>query len=178
MTSAIRHLAVTETYADVSSILDYVAGKFARTYGLRYDDVRADANSLFMDAYQRHTPNRSAFPTWVRYRVEKGLLEQIRRKRYRSRILPRVPLDPGLPSRVQGNPHGELLEGLTPDGRVVVELVLKEPRPIVNEILDSKKQSRKFADLLADRVTEVLLGMGWTISRILEAFHEVEGTLP
>lgn len=171
--------ALAETYADVSEVIDKVVLAFVRKYGGDYHDLRADANMLFMEAFRGFDPDRSSFRTWVQFRVSKGLLEQLRKQMVRSNLSRRVNLDV---SRMQAREQKtfdleEFTEQLSADAVVIARLVLRTPQPIAAKMLDGKTKANEMADLIMERVLDVVLQSGWTLSRVMRAVSELRAVV-
>jgi hypothetical protein len=180
MTHSLTLDAVTGTYGDVERVLNYVARQFTSRLGGDYDEVRADVNSLFMDAYASWEEGKASFPTWVRFKVTKGLLERIRSETRVNNLSQRVPLDSIADKAVTpttGFNLDELSEGLSEDGKRVVDLVLRTPRPITERVLNGRKPAEKARRITADRLVELLTKTNWSVSRIMRAFAEVSSAL-
>lgn len=73
-------VALAVTYEDCSSLIDSTVQHFVRRYGGHYDDLRADANDLFIKAYETYTETKGPFLKRVEHLVRLGLLYQLRIK--------------------------------------------------------------------------------------------------
>lgn len=118
---------VAETYSDVRSLLDDIVQAHHRKYGGNPDDLRADANSLFIEAYDKYDSNKGDFFSWTKYFVWMRLLYnrrlQLREsKRYSD-------LNDDDPSLMRRDPSyfdlEEFISAISPDAGMVVRLALQ-----------------------------------------------------
>jgi hypothetical protein len=172
MTSlALRNDAMTETYLDVKDDINrtvlQIYAKYGRVIG-SVDDLLADANLLFVQAYDRFDRNRGAsFSTWVRGFVWRGLTELVRRRVNKNRLAKKI-------VHREVYIHHEfdfvdLLDSLSDDAKHVIKLVVQTPKELM-EIMSQGQPARK---CLVSYLKEV----GWNQSRISETFSEIGSAL-
>lgn len=170
---------ITETYSDVRSLLDKLVRSHKRRYGGNYDDLRADANSLFVEAYDSFDDNKGDFFTWVKYFVWIRLLYarrlQLREtKRYED-------YDPDFVGRNDPNYFNldEFLDGLSEDAAYVVRMALNPPKKIVRMLTRGERTggTRGRPKEMGHAIREYLTKIGWTFRRVATSFNEIRKAL-
>jgi hypothetical protein len=157
--------AIEDVYEDVRDDVTRVAGAFARSRGLDFDEVRQEAGLAFVEAYGRYQTRggkaRGTFGRYAVFYVRKRLLTNARTQARRERLLGvRLPMAELPPTRQDG--LKAVFEGLGHDARTVVDLALgADGRP---------RSVRAF-------VRRRLADMGWAAARVAESFEEVRRAL-
>jgi hypothetical protein len=88
-------IALEATYEDTQRLVRAAVSSFWQKHRhLEYQELLAEANLLFMKAYQTFMPGRGAtFCTWLTYTINKGLTSILRLDARRARLLARSPVD-------------------------------------------------------------------------------------
>ena len=79
-------IAVEQTYMDVENLIRKTVWKFQKKYGGEFDELFAQANLIYMLAYNDYERGRSQFTTWLHFRIIKGLQQQLRENYKTPRI--------------------------------------------------------------------------------------------
>lgn len=179
MNSRLHKEILTETYKDMRGLVSETAYKFWRAHGGDLDDLKAQANLIFIEAVLSHDSKRSKITTWVVNSISKGLLYYMRSTWY-------------APTHVSiGNGHDddfelesksnenlsvmELLDEMEQDAHIILCLFLDTPKEVILNIFDDKNfRLDRTRSRVRNRLRNRLRQMGWTIRRIGEAFDEVK----
>jgi hypothetical protein len=139
------------------------------------EDIEADAFLTAVEADISYDPEKGAKrPTWVAFKVEKGLREAARRHARRAKNLPTVSVDllkGDEPVTDDACPFeaADLLYDLRSDAALVVRLVLDTPLDLWG--LVGKRKPKP--GVVRKRLAAVLVGMGWPLDRAKKAFMEI-----
>lgn len=178
---------VDDVYADLEPLVRRTAARFARHYGLPFDDCYAEANYQFVRAARKHDPARSSIEARVVYVVWHGLADWRRTAAKQAARLPRADYDPDLIGAADagGFDRSDVAAGLGRDARAVLRL-LDEAPPSVWKVLrsivaDDTEWSciRNYARGATARTAlrNYLAGFGWDADRSEAAFTEISGAL-
>lgn len=179
MNKRLRKDILTETYKDMRGLVSETAFRFWEAHGGDLDDLKAQANLIFIEAVDSHDPQRAKLTTWVVCSIRQGLLYYMRSTWYR-------PTHNSI-----GNGHDddfefasksdenfsvmELLDEMEQDARIVLCLFLNTPKEVILSIFDDKNFRLDHAGgCIRNRLRNRLRQMGWTIRRIREAFEEIK----
>lgn len=167
-----------ETYHDVKSLLDSIVKQHRVRYGGHYDDLRADANSLFVEAYDNYDPEQGDFFHWIKYFVWIKLLYarriQLKRsKKYCTCDLDTVPTNDPAYFDLE-----DFIGGLSQDAGKVVKLAVNPPQRIQGEIAQggTQKQGGR-PKTMGMAIRRYLMDLGWAAKRITASYNEIRGAL-
>lgn len=144
---------ITDAYQQVRRLIRHTASDFIRLCPREWEDIIAEADLAFCEAFKLWRPERAALTTWVgrvvRWRLAAWLETHITHQRERHQ---------------EGNPiedrHGDWsFPDLSDDARSVAELALSWP----SRFRPGKQQIK----------TE-LLSKGWSKNRVYSAFKEIQ----
>lgn len=169
--------AATTAYEDVTYRLDTVAARFTKRYGGTYADWRRECDWLYLKAFTTHTPDRSAFETWVEWKCWKGLLEVLRTKCGRDNRLPRVypDLEKTAATPLPASFDLEaLLDSLSDDAKAVVRVTLAPPIAVKRLVRNRGPKTPQTTRLA---LIDFLKDSGWALGRILKSFSEIRSAL-
>lgn len=164
-----------ETYSDVELMVREAAFRFFRKYSGELEEWLADANLIFVQAYQSWDESLNVkFTYWLRYNLDRGLMTIVRsraRRHGRMRtitpyILDRFPVANSTPK----------LYDFSEEALEVVKLIADTPLDIKFLMLEqgrSLSKSEKWKNCL----TEFLEDMGWAVETIQNAFEEIKEAL-
>jgi hypothetical protein len=179
----LREYALTQTYAATERLVNLIVGKFCRVYQLPFDEYKAEANWLFMLAYEDYDPSVSRFSTWLTFMITKGLHEKRRLESRRASYLSPAPLGEG--DRVTGPSSWlvDFLDGLSEDAQVVARLVIETPIDVRAAIFQRGTTKRRLSAMSENwdecvgacraGMREFLGYKGWDTERVSNAFGEV-----
>lgn len=173
MNEYLRREILTETYEDMKKLIVGVTYKFWLLHGGDFEDLKGQANLLFIKALDRYDPERSALTTWITIRIEKGLLDYIKRD-YRFSC---ISISDELVECCPAFPNFsvmDLIDNLGQDAHVVLSLFLSTPREILSSIRDEKVRTNHVASCIKNRLRNRLRQMGWNRRRIVKAFNEIK----
>jgi len=162
-------------YAEMRPLIHATAREFARRYNRYEDECESRANVIFLEALQKFDPTRGRLEPRIKSLIWCRLLDDVRKW---ARGCNGLELTDGMtrhyeagrrPARTDAPSVEELLAALSPDARVVAEMVLFNPVPEYG-VTVRKDPGRVRAAIRRD-----LAGRGWPRSRIEEAFDELSG---
>ncbi len=78
MEAILRKDVLTETYDNVKYLIFKIVWKFKGRYGGNFEELLAEANLLYILAYDTHDETLSALSTWLYTKIWKGLLSNLR----------------------------------------------------------------------------------------------------
>jgi len=175
-TATLRKNAMTETYEDVRDLIFETCWKFQKGHGGDIEELIAEANKLFVLAYNSYNSEKSQFTTWVVTSIKNGLKTFIRAEWRQSH--------PSLSRIKEHNPYQEyeytesfsvleLLDEMEKDAYIILQLFLDTPRDVFENAVCSGKKSKHIQVCMRRRLRNRLQQMGWTIRRITESFDEI-----
>jgi len=200
MNSRLRKDILTETYKDMRGLVSETAFRFWATYGGDLDDLKAQANLIFIHAVDDYDSSKGTkLSTWIAYRIRKRLLDYIRNNYEPVHLsLDYLKTEYGVDnthflyedfSFIEGDldfamsklrPDEsfsviELLDELEQDAHIVLYLFLSTPKEVIKSIFDNKKfRLDHTGGKMRNRLCNRLRQMGWTIRRIKKAFEEIK----
>lgn len=178
MKSTLRKEILTETYEDVQKLIFEGAWKFWNLYGGDIRDLIAQANLIFIEAFDSYNPNRGALlTTWIAFKVKKGLIDYLKNGNvYKSK---HTSIDDEFirtypASKNENFSVMELLDEMGQDSHVVLQLFFEIPKDVMVNILNSKKKSDHVRSAIRRRLRNRLRQMGWTMKRTKKAFEQIK----
>lgn len=171
---SLRSYGLEETYKDVEALIYDVCHKINRLYSNLFgglDEIVAEANILYIRAYDTFQPNHGAsFTTWLRGYVWRGLLEIVRRRMNKLRLHEKV--EPRNAAYTHGHfNYVDLLEALSDDAMTVVSLIVNDQPPLELKRWYRTSQSPQKA------LREYLTDNGWSTTRVSSTFSEITEAL-
>lgn len=167
--------AAAETFADVELLLYDAINQFCRRYRFDREEAEGIARLTFIRCLKRWDKRKASFTHYVRWKLEKELMERVRTEAGRHSLLNRVDYDltihPG--TRVSWR-LVDLLFDLSDDAREVVKLVLDTPKDIKLSIFQRPTDAPFY---IRGAIREYLEDCGWTRSRIKATFAEITNAL-
>jgi len=176
-TMTAKKFGLTETFFDVESLIRKTVWRFIHTYGGDFEELYAEACSMYIDIYDTFDEDLGAFSTWLYQRVFYGLLDKLRRTASRNASLPRehdTSVVDNAPARQVNNYRlVEIYHDLSDEAKEVCKLVLDLPRTISYEA-DSRGGT---TSCVRGAIRQFLLGAGWVNEQISETFEEIKEAL-
>jgi len=170
--------AIEETYFDVEKMLCQLSWKYARLWGIDYNELRSVANVAFMDAYKSWNAERASFITHlyysVTYRLTDFRTQHVRHvARFKSglRKISNPQEEVGFESVPDRVPHPivELLSQISDDAKTIVQLVADLPEDLAF-IARLKKRGKAKRELWR----YIKNHWGWSLPRTMAAFTEIQ----
>lgn len=174
MNTALRKEILSEVYQDLQEAITYTVLGFVRRYGGDFEELRADANLLFVQAYDKHDESKGSLVTWVKFYVFKNLLEKLRSRLYRQAAHGRSNKDVlTLPAPAEFGLM-EFLDGLPLEVAAVVKMTLDPPPDVLLSVeqLGGFKPHR-----VRNAIREFLKDLGWASSQITDLFQNIREVL-
>lgn len=176
MQPAIAQDAFTQSYQEVELLIFDTVHSFRRRYGGDFQELLSEARVAFCESYITYDDDYP-FSTWVRFKCWTRLLEDRRR---RARLYgrpghPNCPLP--LPNHLSHRDFDlcQFLDDLPTDAGIVATMALEAPLDV---LLCLKGEFKiKNAHNIRRALHEALVDMGWTASRIADAFETVRDAL-
>lgn len=177
MKPTLRKEILTETFKDMEGLIVDAAWKFWRTYGGDIDDLIAQSNLIFIDAFDTYDSSKGAkLTTWVTLKVKYGLLSYMRGGNVYGTT--HVSIDDDFadtyPESNKNFSVMEMLDDLEQDARIVLQLFLETPREILSSILNNSKRVDSTQAAIRNRLQNRLRQMEWTTCRIKTAFEQIK----
>jgi len=167
---------LTKTYIDMQKLIAEVAWDFWNVYGGDIDDIIAQANLIFIDAFSTYDSSRSKITTWLTFKIKKGLLDYMRNGNLResSKIKFDNVFAEIYPASKKDVSVMEFLDELNEDAHVVLQLFFETPREILVDIQNSSRRIDHARAHIRRRLMNRLRQMGWTVRRMKTAFEEIK----
>lgn len=171
--------SLDDLYEDVRLLIWSLCHQFAKKYGGDVEEHFANANSLFMRAFQAYEPEKGgAFSTILRAHVWGGLLDMVRLASTRNAKLPRTS-DVEINYAVDRH-HFDVLafkRSLSRDAALVVHMTLMMQGRFERTLAGIEKAGKKKAQAKSNKMRLILqrelLDWGWERDRIKAAFREL-----
>ena len=175
--TADQQTAAAASYTDSEPIIVGCVRAFAARYhGTRAEDLRADANLIFLrawSAWQTHEVKPTTWPTFLRKWVWNNLLDAHRTTARRAARHTQTGGDAVLalsaPAEV-GSYAEKLAEDLSADAAAVLALSIDPPATVAAEAHAKGGEGRN----LRSSLRGYLLAIGWTAARVAESFSEIK----
>jgi hypothetical protein len=173
---ALDRLAAEETFQDTEGLIVSTINDFHVRYGGDRDEQRSKALELFCLTRRSYDREVAEFTTYLRFRIWKGLLEELRTTIGRDRRLTRVYTDLDqveLPSEFDLD---EFCSRLTPAATAVVKLLFDPPLDMVVE-LGGRDWGGVPGTRIRSALTRYLKDLGLKSGMIRDIFTEIRGKL-
>lgn len=173
MQIALRKDALTETFLDIENLIYKVVWDFKDHYGGDFEQLLAEANLLFVLAYDTHNEAKAGFTTWLHFCIRKGLLSFKRRIRQENKYTKFFPLEETNPTHekfYQPLCFFELFDEFGADSKQIIELILNPPTELVGLVFEEGKYN---PHTFKAELRTYLSSLGWTGRRIKESFNEI-----
>lgn len=174
MEAVLRTKALNKTYYDVEKLIKYVVHQFIRQYGGDFEELNAEANLLYIQAFDKYDESKGKFASWVRFYISKNLLETLRRDLMRNRRVPRVALNFDLvPTNHHEFDYRDLMEEMSEDASIVLRLAVDTPAELCRQFDNKGGKPRNIRSC----IRAFLVKAGWASARVTEAFEEIKNVL-
>jgi len=176
MKETLRKDILTETYKDVQKLIYATAWNFWKIHGGDVEDLVAQANLIFIDAFDTYDSNKSKLTTWLTFKIRKGLFRYMKKEvlRRRNGIAIDDRLVESIPTRKRDISVMDFLDELNSDAIVVLQMFLETPRDILVDMLNRHGRIDGVRAHLKMRLGNRLRQMGWGTSRIKRAFEIIK----
>lgn len=179
MNSRLRKDILTETYKDMRGLVSETAYRFWRIHGGDLDDLKAQANLIFIHAVDDYDSSKGAkISTWIAYRIKKRLLDYMRSGYVPIHSSIGLEDDDDFNFESKSNENLsiiELLDEMEHDAHIILYLFLNTPKEVIESVFNDKNFRLDHAGgKMRNRLRNRLRQMGWTIRRIKKAFAEVK----
>jgi hypothetical protein len=162
-----------ETYLEVENLIRKEVWRITKKFGGDYDELLAEANVIFMAAWDSYDLNcGTQFTTWLVNQIRWGLTEQVRNRIRAGKRFSRVDAEQ-LSGGYRNWKPSDLLDELGEDARLVASLVIDTPADIAWIYERKGGQARN----LRSTIRDYLADLGWSTMRIAESFREVARAL-
>ena len=161
-----------QLYKKVERLIDSVVWQFVDRYGGDYDELRADANMIFMEAIVLYDEERSSFPTFLVHQIWYGLGKQRAKEARRKRLLKDFSSSSfyrscqSVPSPVK---YIELLDNISDDARFIVDTVMEMPE----DLYQSAMKRGTTGKCVRAAIRGWLKKKGWTHRKIQTVLTEL-----
>lgn len=173
--------AITETYLECESSIIASAKTFYRKMGGDLEEIIAQANEIFVDAYYKFDPDRAGdFLRYLRFLLPRRLMENFRKEHAHDYLMPRVNMD--FKYLVQNHkpllepcgvpPYMQFLDSLSNDGEAVCGMVISPPLEVVCKLYEKGNERTKQHWISSIRAH--LKELGWSLNRISTTIKEIQ----
>jgi len=175
MESTLRRTSLEETYKDVENLIYTITWKFQNKYGGIFEELRAEANLLFVIAFDSYDPKKARFSTWLFHNIWNGLLT------YKQTIHKQTPYthyskeeSVSMHQEIEDK-QGlftktfEILDEVGESAKTIIELILSPPESFTH--ISTKAGNSGCHIRVAIR--QHLSSLGWTARQIRESFAEI-----
>jgi len=174
MESTLRRTSLEETYKDVENLIYTITWKFQNKYGGIFEELRAEANLLFVIAFDSYDPKKARFSTWLFHNIWNGLLT------YKQTIHKQTPYTHYSKEESYSFQETEdkqnsfirtfeILDELREDTKTITQLILDPPESFT-KITPKKGESGCHTRVA---IRQYLSSLGWTARQIRESFAEI-----
>lgn len=175
METALRKDALAETYIDIENLIYKLVWRFKARYGGSFDELVAEANLLYILAFDSYSEADGLFSTWVYGRIWHGLqtfLKRItQRNKYGTTFCSLSKGSHKVMNERPGHFHlSDILEEVGQDSKTLIRLVLYPPEGITKDDLEKGFSVRGTRTYLKQYLYQTL---GWPKKRIRESFGEI-----
>ena len=170
---------LTETVKDEENLINKLAWKFCRSFGGRFEDIQAEANLLFVEAYNHYDETKAKLSTWLYHYIWGRLKNTLRKNRIHCYQLPDDRFDEDdahleVLLKEPASPFFELMDSASDDVRDIIQLALFPPAvPFTDKDFQMGTSYCKARVELRSH----LRNLGWTWDRIKESFTEIREIL-
>ncbi len=177
MQTALRKDALTEVYIDVEDLIYSTVWNFKARYGGDFDELKAEANLIYVLVFDSHNESKGAFSTWLYFCIWKGLLDFLNEVRKKDRCgvvfhnLNKAKNSVKIPTTFH---LFEVLEEVGQDAKTIIKLTLYPPEGITEE--DLKRGCSACKTRIRLKVW-LRYRLGWSQKRIRETFREIRRVL-
>ena len=169
----------SQAYESVKELIDKTVRGFVRKYGGDYEDLRADANTAWLNghtAWVEGRANADKYSVEIRRWVWFELFDNYRNKNH-LRSKNRVATIGGAIVESVAEPDtfdmNVFFDELPEEASLVVSLVFDTPEELARVIFGKGGEPRNFRSSIRD----YLKGLGWTAMKINECFNEIRQAL-
>lgn len=168
----------TETYESVEKLIYHFAWKFAKKYRRDFDELHAEANLAYVRAYNSYEPGHGTLlSSYVGTCIHRHLLDLVRkdmRRPSQSSLTgtegDQIPVE----DSIADDPTTSLLQDLTDDARMLINLVISTPDDLKQVIEEKGGQPRNYRSSIKLYAWDHL---GWEWDRVLLACEELGDAL-
>jgi RNA polymerase sigma factor (sigma-70 family) len=154
---------MTDCYNDCVSLVRSTAWEFSRKYGMDFEELYSICNCAFVSAYLTYDGEKSKFTTWLRRLMWHDMCNHVRSEMRLNRA------KNDNYSGTQQKPNYDvidLIDELDSDIKNIVQLISDAPKELLELSVLEPKKSKK-------HLREYLQKIGWTKTRIKNAFHKI-----
>ena len=173
--TALKKEALTQTYFDVENLIYNIVWKFKNCYGGDFEELVAEANLLYIYAYNSHNKKTSKFSTWVYFCIWKGLIDFInflKEKNKYGRVFLLEELECFQENFISSSEtFVELIDEVGEDSKTIINLIMNLPKDLQNNILQRGGHPHNVRIPIRNYLSSKL---GWTGKRIKESFDEIK----
>ena len=175
--TAPQQAALDLLYTDSCELLDRTVRAFCNAYGGDWDTLRADANSIFIEAWHRYT-GAAPWHTHLNIWVWNELYDALRQDRgYRRKYRVQYLGDAVLQAAAGPVPGGFDVEQVTASLSTDAATVLRMATDLPTEVAAVAAARGGTPRNLRSSLRAYLREMGWTAARVSESFAEIRSVL-
>lgn len=166
-------IVISDTYADVKLLLDDIVHRFQKKYGGEWEELRSQANVIFMEVHKNFDHTKGKFSAMLGYIISYRLLDNLRYDLRKKQI--RIEKEQRkLRQELKDNSqhfYDNFIRDLSEDAITVVDLIFCPPREVILTARTIFGERNRRSMIFA--VTQFLSDTGWTAKRIFRSFSEL-----
>lgn len=169
--------AIEYVWEDTEKWVYSIVHEFIRHHGGDFHELLANASIYFVRAHQSYDSDFGSWTNWVRYKVWKGLIDDLRNEmRWRERNSQLAEID-ALMIEGRGDLHfslGELLAQLSSDAVIAIHFALNPP-PKLRLVADINGGGPD--NIRAALRQHLRSELNWSHNRVRSVMEEIRGAL-
>lgn len=165
-------MEIEEAYESVKGLVHDVVYRFLKTYGGDLEELKSVAYTSFTENFYRYDREKAKLTTWIRNSIYRDLVDYLRLKIAREKrwsLADKEFLENYLDERVKRFKVKSFLEDLSSDARLVITIVLHNPK----EVKLDEKRPKGFKKVIKN----YLIDIGWSLNRVIRSFKEIKEAL-
>lgn len=163
-------MTIDEAYKDVKPLICHTVQRFQKRYGGDREELLAEANYHFVQAYHSYRPGVGKLSGWVQYKVYRELLETVRTQARRNACISRQEVMMETVAQKRERLLPTLLNEVSDDARAVLSLTIG---PHLHTLMKERSSPQQKRRLLG----HFLLQLGWSGRQIVDTFREIQEAL-
>lgn len=170
---SLREHVLTETYKDTKNLIYNIVWAIHRIYGGDVEALEAQANFLFIKAYDTYKEDEGEFSTWLYHTIYRGL--QTFQNKFILNIRPKTTtycelMFDFVDTSLSPNEWIDILDEFGVDAKEVISILIDMPEEVRGRAV---KKGGKPQNIRCAVREYLLYKIGWNADRIWETFYEI-----
>lgn len=176
-----QNTQATDAFEDHQKQIFGIVHNFIRKFGGDFDELVAEANLMFMKAFNEFDPEKSKFSTYLHTVIYNRLLDLLYAdQRHRMMSLDNETADGTTYASQVPDAHRsnfsfvDFAQGLSKDASTVLQLLDNSPEELAVLAIGKGGHPRNWRSSIREYLADVV---GWNTTRIAKSFLEIQGAL-